>query len=346
MDPVVWYNWGFNGEQKETNGIFELQMPRHNELWRNIPDPYLSDPLVTLNPTPSSDWTMQGVTTGWIEALSTDHYAAVITSEQATHKAVYFTCMLEYHGQYNENNRQLFYNAIVWSSQLLVPPVANFTWTPSIPKVGEPVTFDASLSTPGGGTIVKYEWDFGDGETATGKMVSHSYANPGIYTVTLNVTDSQGLWDVEEKQIQVVQPYGPKANFTWTPETPKAGEKVLFNASSSLPGWNGTHIMPITEYRWNFGDGNITTTTTPIIYHTYEKPGFYYVTLTVYAPGATPETDSITHKIIVPVITVGGKCYPIETTTFAIAKSVQPTIIATITIMLMLAITAKKKKKK
>ena len=243
------------------------------------------------------------------------------------------------------DNLQLSLNIIDWLG-IKYPPVANFTWSPLIPKVGELVTFDASASTPDGGTIVKYEWDFGDGETATGKMVSHTYANPGIYTVTLNVTDSQGLWDIEEKQIQVVQPHGPKANFTWTPETPKAGEKVLFNASSSLPGWNGTHIMPITEYRWNFGDGNTTTTTSPIVHHTYQKSGVYYVTLTVYAPGATPETDSITHKIIVPVITVGGKCYPIETTTFAIAKSVQPTIIATITIMLMLAITAKKKKKK
>jgi thermitase len=119
MDPTVWYNWGFNGDQKETTGIFDLQVPRHDELWRNIADPYLSGSLITLNPTPSLDWTMQGVTTGWIEALSTDHYAAVITSATIIHKAVYFTCMVESMGQYNENNRQLFYNAIVWTQ---LPP--------------------------------------------------------------------------------------------------------------------------------------------------------------------------------------------------------------------------------
>lgn len=115
MDPTIWYNWGLNGDQKVTSGTFELQTPRHNELWHNIPDPYLSGSLVTLNPTPSFDWTIQGVTTGWIEALSTDHYAAAITSETITHKAVYFTCMLEGDGQYNENNKQLFYNAIFWT---------------------------------------------------------------------------------------------------------------------------------------------------------------------------------------------------------------------------------------
>jgi thermitase len=110
MDPDIEYRWG-----TYTSGTFDLLTPRHDELWRNIPDPYLSDSILTIYPYPNSDWTIQGVTTGWIEALSTDHYATVITSDAITHKAVYFTGMLEYHGQYNENNRQLFYNAIVWT---------------------------------------------------------------------------------------------------------------------------------------------------------------------------------------------------------------------------------------
>jgi len=110
MNPDIEYRWG-----TYTSGTFDLLTPRHDELWRNIPDPYLSDSILTIYPYPSSDWTIQGVTTGWIEALSTDHYATVITSDAITHKAVYFTGMLEYIGQYNENNRQLFYNAIVWT---------------------------------------------------------------------------------------------------------------------------------------------------------------------------------------------------------------------------------------
>lgn len=332
MDPTIWYNWGLNGEQKVTSGIFDLMTPRHEELWRNIPDPYLSDSLTTLNPTPSSDWTIQGVTTGWIEALSTDHYAAVITSEAITHKAVYFTCILEGDGQYNENNRQLFYNAIVWSSQVLVSPVANFTWTPPILKVGEPVTFDASASTPNGGTIVTYEWDFGDGGYSTGKIVTHTYDHAGTYTVTLNVTDSQGLWDIKQKQIQVVQPHGPKAEFIATPETAHTDENIKFNASASLPGWNGTHTMPITEYHWDFGDGNTTTTTTPIIYHSYKTAGNYYVRLTVYAPGATPETDSATHVVTVVSVPVGGYSLSISTYTMAKPSTLHIALIAILTV--------------
>ncbi|NIS82051.1 MAG: hypothetical protein GTO14_18010, partial [Anaerolineales bacterium] len=112
MDPDMEYGWGM-----WTSGTFDLLTPRHDELWRNVPDPYLSDSILTIYPYPSSDWTIQGVTAGWIEALSTDHYAAVITSE--VYRSVYFTGMLESHGQHNENNRQLFYNAIVWTQ---LPP--------------------------------------------------------------------------------------------------------------------------------------------------------------------------------------------------------------------------------
>jgi thermitase len=195
MDPAIQYNWGYDGDQKVTSGTFELQTPRHNELWRNMPDPYLSGSLTTLNPTPSSDWMIQGVTTGWIEALSTDHYAAVITSEAMTHKAVYFTCLLEQEGQYNENNRQLFYNAVIWSSSVLVSPVANFTWSPPMPRAMKTVTFNASSSTPNGGTIVSYSWDFGDGNTTTttNQTITHRYAVSKRYNVTLTVLNSVGL---------------------------------------------------------------------------------------------------------------------------------------------------------
>jgi len=82
-------------------------------------------------------------------------------------------------------------------------PATIFTWVPSTPKVGELVTFDASSSTPNGGTITKYEWNFGDGEYATGQIVTHAYSSPDTYIVALNVTDSEGLWDIEQKQIQV-----------------------------------------------------------------------------------------------------------------------------------------------
>jgi len=193
-------------------------------------------------------------------------------------------------------------------------PVARFTWSPRIPKVDQSVTFNASYATPNGGTIRRYEWSFGDGETASGKMATHTFANLGAHTVTLNVTDSEALWDIEQKQVQVVQPYGPKAEFTWIPSMPKVGDFVIpiFDASVSMPGWNGTHEMHITEYRWDFGDGNKTITSISIVQHIFSSSGNYYVTLTVYAPGATPETDTISHKVTVISAPIGGYSLPLK----------------------------------
>jgi PKD repeat protein len=114
-----------------------------------------------------------------------------------------------------------------------------------------------------------------------------------------------------------VPPYGPTAEFTTTPETANVGESAKFDASSSQQGWNGSHKMSITEYRWDFGDGNKTTTYAPIVYHSFTDSGNYYVTLTVYSPGATPETDAVTHKVTIVTVPVGGYSVPLSTPTKA-----------------------------
>jgi PKD repeat protein len=86
-------------------------------------------------------------------------------------------------------------------------PIADFWWTPYYPQRGETVTFDASASTPDGGTIISYAWNFGDGTpivVETDPITTHVYASVGNYTVTLNVTDSEGRWDTETHTITVV----------------------------------------------------------------------------------------------------------------------------------------------
>jgi len=85
-------------------------------------------------------------------------------------------------------------------------PVASFTFTPPDPLVHELVTFDASASTPDGGEIVSYTWDFGDGNitTTNNPIITHAYSSHGTFTVTLNVTDSEGKWDTETRTITVV----------------------------------------------------------------------------------------------------------------------------------------------
>jgi poly(hydroxyalkanoate) depolymerase family esterase len=83
------------------------------------------------------------------------------------------------------------------------PPTAAATATPTDPQVGEIVSFDGSDSTDSDGSVSDYEWAFGDGATATGETVSHSYENSGEYTATLTVTDDAGATDTDSVTIAV-----------------------------------------------------------------------------------------------------------------------------------------------
>jgi 6-phosphogluconolactonase (cycloisomerase 2 family) len=71
-------------------------------------------------------------------------------------------------------------------------PAASFAVVQ--PTAGTPVQFDASSAGDVDGTIVRYDWDFGDGQSAPdgGPTPTHVYARPGTYIVTLVVTDNEG----------------------------------------------------------------------------------------------------------------------------------------------------------
>jgi PKD repeat protein len=90
---------------------------------------------------------------------------------------------------------------------------------------------------------------------------------------------------------------------------PTFGQPVIFNASASTRGWNGTGFPSIVSYRWSFGDGNITTTSTPIVYHVYASRGNYTVTLTVTdAAGRTStQTKVLTVSSLIGDLNGDGK---------------------------------------
>jgi len=59
-------------------------------------------------------------------------------------------------------------------------------------EIGEEITFDGSESFDHEGEITDYEWDFGDGNYASGITAAHAYENLGVYSVKLTVTDNNG----------------------------------------------------------------------------------------------------------------------------------------------------------
>jgi len=60
------------------------------------------------------------------------------------------------------------------------------------PVVGEATDFDASISFDPDGSIVSYQWDFGDKTMAKGPEVSHRYQSAGTFDVRLTVMDEDG----------------------------------------------------------------------------------------------------------------------------------------------------------
>ena len=88
------------------------------------------------------------------------------------------------------------------------PPTASFVYSPTYPVPNDTVVFDASASYDPDGFIVSYSWDFGDGNitTVAASVIEHEYALYGNYTVTLTVTDNDGLVGTQTQIVEVVDP--------------------------------------------------------------------------------------------------------------------------------------------
>lgn len=87
-------------------------------------------------------------------------------------------------------------------------PLARFSAQPTSGHVPLEVTFDASASADPDGTISGYHWDFADGATGSGRLVSHIYNDEGEYTVSLTVTDNDGAQSQAAAVIVVDMPDG------------------------------------------------------------------------------------------------------------------------------------------
>ena len=114
-------------------------------------------------------------------------------------------------------------------------PQAAFSLTAAAP--GLPSSFDASSSASAVGSIVSYQWSFGDGQSATttSPTTSHVYATPGVYTVSLTVADSAGtsLAQVFTGQTMSLDG-GPQATATHTVTISAASTKSMLPTSTTL----------------------------------------------------------------------------------------------------------------
>jgi PKD repeat protein len=152
------------------------------------------------------------------------------------------------------------------------PPVADFSAEPTSGTCPLVVDF-TDASEPGSLPITSWLWDFGDGAQSTEQNPSHSYAEAGLYTVTLTVTTDVGSDDETKVDFIAVACDPPVADFTGTPTTGVCPLAVSFT-DASAPG-----SAPITSWLWDFGDGGQSIEQNPS--HSYTDGGTYTVTLTV-----------------------------------------------------------------
>jgi len=151
--------------------------------------------------------------------------------------------------------------AIMHIVEQFIPPTASFESNSPV-CLGETMVF-TDTSDPGvPDQIIAWAWDFGDGGTSNEQNPTHLYAAPGLYTVTLTVTQAQThLTDTYSAVVEVLPL--PEASFVYAVDE----LTVVFTNTSQNAA----------SYLWSFGDGITSTLVNPV--HTYDVEGTYEVWL-------------------------------------------------------------------
>ncbi|WP_082223308.1 endo-1,4-beta-xylanase [Halosimplex carlsbadense] len=152
--------------------------------------------------------------------------------------------------------------------------------------VGERLTFQVIDTSGSGAHIDELEWTFDDGTTASGYWNAHRYEEPGIYTVELTATNSEGETTTDELTVWIAELEGVLAEAK--PSATEAGvdERLTF-AVEDLSGQNRW----ITDLQWEFGDGE--SAEGWWTEHRYDSAGTYTVSLTATDNLGYSTTDEV-----------------------------------------------------
>jgi len=154
---------------------------------------------------------------------------------------------------------------------LNIGPVANFTIFSDNVSTFDLISF-TDTSTDIDGIIVNWTWDFDDGTISYDQHPTHQYADDGIYSINLTVTDNDGNKSSIQKQV-MVNNREPIVNFSYSPSNPTTESMINFTDLSIDSDGS------IVSWYWDFDDSYYTSTQHPT--HQYSNDGTYNVTLTV-----------------------------------------------------------------
>lgn len=149
-------------------------------------------------------------------------------------------------------------------------PTSSFKADKNIACLPATIQF-TDISTDPGGTIVKWEWDFGDGTTSNLQNPQKTYTTAGFYTISLSVTSSTGCtgFNAAYRYIRVVS--GVTADFSFSRDS-------VCHAPFGVSFLNETAGPGTMSYSWDFGNSTTSTQQNPST--TYANTGTFNVKLT------------------------------------------------------------------
>jgi PKD domain len=153
-------------------------------------------------------------------------------------------------------------------------------------------SFELTAHASAGSGSYAYNWSLGDGDTATGPVVNYSYSAPGVYVVTVAVTDT--IWGGSASGSAVVDVHSPPTVEIATQATSANGE---YSFTAIPAGGLGTF-----NFTWLFGDGASASGIS--VTHTFASAGNYTVTVQAKDQYGQVTTDSI--SVVVPSSSAGG----------------------------------------
>lgn len=171
---------------------------------------------------------------------------------------------------------------------------------------GNQYTFDASGTTSPGGTITRYEWDFGDGTSkAQTRTAQHTFSTAGTYNVILTVTDEEGGVGSEEMQVKVaVEPSMPEAIIISNPAKADPEDNFIEIVVPSEVNFDGSSSSDpdddIIDYQWDFDGDGVFDSAGETVNHTFTQVGNYNVSLTVIDSAGFENKEILLVKAISP----------------------------------------------
>ncbi len=189
------------------------------------------------------------------------------------------------------------------------PPVASFSIRNSPSPTGSLVTFNGTSSYDIDGTIASYSWNFGDGSTGSGVIVTHSFSTAGTYSVMLTVTDNAALTNSIPSSVTITD-RPPTLSFIMSSNSTTTGKAITITISASDPDGS------VTAIKVDWGDGTIDSLSgvTTGDSHTYTLSGssskIFTLTVTV-TDNSGSSASKIATVTVQPISSSGNVSFPL-----------------------------------